>query len=283
MLMRDDPHLVFTFDGGQANEQKIRMYEVGTALIGIDRLLTTGLHHITSGKTIAPRAPQPFVIRTSSPGDGSIEIPVWLTSSAIVTLPIIEALCVEGASKVLWLLASTVLTRNANREKESADYIGKLLDHLGAVEAHRHIENMEWAKLANHASRVVEPVGRSCDEMSITSEDDETIDFDSIDADAIRFNVTHRMGALNEIQLEIDGFTSHNRQLKVKNPEFPDRFVTAYVRDPAFNTSPNVYTIAATHRANLRVLARVARNKSNGSIRAIYIYKAIGDPHENSN
>ena len=252
------------------------------ALIGIDRLLTTGLHHIAAGKVIAPRAPQPFIIRTSAPGDGSIEIPVWLTATMVVALPLVEALCVEGASRVLWLWTSAVLTRMAGRERESTGYTGELIDFLRTVEEHRHaeqtqrhIEHMTWAKLVHPAARVMEPVGRSCHTVSVTGEDEATIEFDSYDADAIRANATDWMEPMEEITLTIDGFTLHNRQLRVKDPEVPNRYVPGHVRDPAFDITPNVYPETASRRGDLRVMARTARNKANGSIRAFFILNAL--------
>lgn len=282
MVLHDNPHLMFTFDGGQARDRQIRMYEAGTALIGIDRLLTTGLQHIAAGKVIAPRAPQPFIIQTSAPGDGSIEIPVWLTATMVVALPLVEALCIEGASRVLWLWTSAVLTRMAGRERESTDYAKDLIDFLRTVEDHRHaeqtqrhMENMAWTKLVHPAARVMEPVGRSCHTVTITGEDEATIEFDSYDADAIRSNATDWIDPMEEITLTIDGFTLHNRQLRVKDPESPSRYVPAHVRDPEFNITPNVYTETASRRGDLRVMARTARNKANGSIRAFFILNAL--------
>ena len=74
------------------------------------------------------------------------------------------------------------------------------------------------------------------------------------------------------IRVTVDGFTHHNRQLKVIHPDEPNRFVTASVRDPAFDIAPNIYTEAATERRMLDVAAKVTLK--DGRIQRVYIMDA---------
>ena len=271
MLIREEPHLVVSFCGGDADHHQLRMYEVGTALIGIDRLMTTGLLSIATGKIPSPRAPLPFVIRTSAMREGSIDILAWLApTAATAILPLVHELYVTNASHVLWRWMSGVLMRMAGREDEANDHIGQLLGLLREVNAQRHIELMEWAKFARVGAQSVEPVGRSCHEAIVSSEEGET-SIDTFDAEAIRANARDRLGPMETMTLRMDGFTHHNRQLRVVDPEVPGRYVTAHVRDPAFDSAPNVYTEAATTKAQLTVMAKTARHKATGRIRALFI------------
>ena len=141
MLIREQPHLVVSFEGGDADEQQMRTYEMGTALIGIDRLITTGLFRIATGGVPGPRAPQPFVIRTSTLRDGCIEIPLWLATTTVASLALVRELCVSGASEVLWRWMSGVLMRLAGRDKEAIDHISQLIAALREVNVQRHAES----------------------------------------------------------------------------------------------------------------------------------------------
>ena len=276
MLIREQPHLVVSFEGGDADEQQMRTYEMGTALIGIDRLITTGLFRIATGGVPGPRAPQPFVIRTSTLRDGCIEIPLWLATTTVASLALVRELCVSGASEVLWRWMSGVLMRLAGRDKEANDHISQLIAALREVNVQRHaelvkhIEGMQWSSFARYGAQTMAPVGRSCRYASLSGDQGKTV-FDSYDGESIRANAQDRMGPMEALILTIDGFTHHNRQLRVVDPECPGRYVPAHVRDPAFDIIPNVYTEAATRRAELRVMAKTARHKATGTIRAFFI------------
>ena len=93
-------------------------------------------------------------------------------------------------------------------------------------------------------------------------------------ADIIRSKGQLKVGEMETMRIIVDGFTHHNRQLKVIHPEAPGRFLTAYVRDPAFDESPNIYTEAATERRQLIVNAKAARRKEDDRLQSIYILDA---------
>ena len=77
---------------------------------------------------------------------------------------------------------------------------------------------------------------------------------------------------MEKMRIKVDGFTHHNKQLKVVHPKEPGRFVTAYVQDPAFADAPNVYTEAATNESWLDVTAKPTIR--DGRIHALYIMDA---------
>ena len=73
-------------------------------------------------------------------------------------------------------------------------------------------------------------------------------------------------------RIKIDGFTHHNKQLKIAHPSEPGRFITGHVRDPAFEAAPNIYTEAATKQGWLSVTAKPTLQE--GQIKALYIMDA---------
>ncbi len=84
---------------------------------------------------------------------------------------------------------------------------------------------------------------------------------------------------MGTVLVRVDGFTHHNRQLKVVHPQEPHRFVTAVVRDPVFEVTPNLYTEAATERGLLEVRAKATMK--DGRIQKLYVMdaKRVLDPN----
>ncbi len=77
------------------------------------------------------------------------------------------------------------------------------------------------------------------------------------------------MTSLQEIDLRLDGFVHHTKKLNVENPENPGTFISADIRDPAFDVVPNAYTEAANVKGVLRVQAKLGYRA--GVLEKIYI------------
>ena len=91
-------------------------------------------------------------------------------------------------------------------------------------------------------------------------------------ADAIRERGKVEVSDMTEVRILVDGFTHYNRQLKVLHPDDPYRYITAEVRDPAFDETPNVYTEAATNKRFLDVKAKITLK--DGRIYRLYVMDA---------
>ena len=78
---------------------------------------------------------------------------------------------------------------------------------------------------------------------------------------------------MKQMRIRVNGFTHHNRQLKVVHPDEPKRFITACVRDPAFDVAPNIYTEAATLERELIASVKTTTNK-DGRLVGLYVMNA---------
>ena len=143
-----------------------------------------------------------------------------------------------------------------------------------------HLETLNWQKMLDPARRVVGPVGESChkivlsDDTSVTGLAEAAIDTSL--ASAIRNSSGAHIGALETLTIRVDGFSHHNRHLKVVHPAQPNQFITARVLDPVFQLVPNVYVTAAANRGYLEVTAKAIRK--NGQIQMLYIVDANPAP-----
>ena len=72
----------------------------------------------------------------------------------------------------------------------------------------------------------------------------------------------------------MDGFVLHNRKLNVEHPHEPGRFISADVRDPLFELSPNPYTVAAQERRVIMAQVKPAYRK--GRLERLYILNFEG-------
>lgn len=271
----DDQGFIIRFEGAAADQHVIGMRELGDSLHGIERIITTGVHVMRTGRYPNTRTKSPFSVLVSAPRQGSLEIlPIMETLAPL--FPVVHELywsrALESARD--WLLG--VLLKMGGRQSESEELISKALEFAGQVESNRHDEVMAAIELnhgrtARYAMSAVKPVGPYCDSMKlIRSGDEGEVDFPT--AEAIRSLGEVEVGDMETMRVLVDGFIHHNRQLKVYHPAEPDRFLTGHIRDPAFDTIPNVYTEAATRRLWLEITAKPTLK--DGRIKALYIMDA---------
>ena len=125
------------------------------------------------------------------------------------------------------------------------------------------------------SKEAVKPIGKSCenvkfgpDALNLTTEIDEPT------ADVIRTSQELELSDMHEMTLNVDGYTHHNKKLKVAHPTIEGRFINADIRDPAIDIKPNAYTDAASTKSNIKVLAKIATSPDN-EIQRIYIMEMI--------
>lgn len=264
---------VVRYEGGDAEQHVLDMRQLGESLIGIERLINTGLYVLEHGKRPGHGRVLKSVVRVSTPQPGSLEFIPDLLGGVYPLLnePIVQ----KHIGAILRQLVKIPLLAMGGLEHEAQGHTVDLLEKALAnaeraaerterADERRHREHMKLYDLLSHqwaydaARNAVSPVGKGCDCMQIS--DDETSDtITPIMAEAIRTRGSVRMGEPEEMSVLVDGFIHRTRQLRVVHPDVPDRLVTAYVRDPAFAVAPNIYTEAASSRQRLRVLARDLR------------------------
>lgn len=155
--------------------------------------------------------------------------------------------------------------------------------HLATIEDRRDerstklVSEREWRDyslaLADHLvprlKDVVAPVGPSAETLRLAPPPGYSATvLDVAEADAVRANEPLEVGDMETMTLNVDGITLHNRTLKVEDPTEPGRFVTAEVRDPAFDADPNIYKEAVG--SMLTVDAKASR-RPGGELAKLYI------------
>jgi len=158
--------------------------------------------------------------------------------------------------------------------------------HIETMQQHKyeHIEKMEWIKLIGkslqfnrYTKDAISPViGESCDKLVFPHNSGDT-EIDFAMAKVIASNDNLELGDMETFRIRVDGLTHHNKQLKLQLSSEPGRFITGYVRDPAFDKTPNVYTEALTRQGWLNVKAKPTLKE--GRIQALYIMDASRAEH----
>ena len=264
---------VVRYEGGDAEQHVLDMRQLGESLIGIERLINTGLYVLEHGERPGHGRVLKSVVRVSTPQPGSLEFIPDLVAAAYPFLS--ESIVQTHIGAILRQLVKIPLLAMGGLEHEAQGRTDDLLEKVLAAseraaerteraDERRHREQMKVYHLLSHpwaydaARNAVSPVGKGCDCMQIS--DDETSDtITPMMAEAIRTRGSVKIGEPKELSVLVDGFIHRSRQLRVVHPDMPDRLVTAYVRDPAFDVTPNIYTDAASSRKRLRVHARELR------------------------
>ena len=276
-----EPHLTIRFQGAGADQHRVDLRQLGHSLLGIERIVTHGLFALEAGRFPKKREPLPLLLHAEAPQRGCVEVYIWLVAGGVF-LPVIHDIFISMASDVVWRWINGVLLRMAGRDKDADAHLEKVIDFLDKVDARRHLEVVQLQKLATASKQVVTPVGQSCNSI-VFPQGGEDAEIDLPLAEAIRSMGKVKVGDMKKMRVKVDGFTHHNKQLKIIHPDEPGCFVTAYVQDPAFAEAPNVYTEAATNESWLKVTAKPTTK--DGRIHALYIMDAQaveGDPDDNA-
>ena len=191
MSAMDGPHLTIRFLGGDADNHQIRLRQLGESLIGIERLITVGLFAVETGRFPKRGERLPFMVQASEPKRGSVEVMTWLADNAVL-LPLFHELYLTGATDIIWNWVSGALLRLGGRTQDADNHFDKMTDIINVMDERRHLENMEWIKLANPARQVVAAIGRSCEHMHLINKRDEKTDIDTPMADVIRSGTCQR-------------------------------------------------------------------------------------------
>lgn len=284
--MARDLSFNFSYEGRAASGHLIDMGQLGHGLIGMNRIMLTGLVIVTEGR-LPRRRERPVVsMQVRAPTAGSVAILGQLAPYA-AQLPLLWELITSGQAKSVLEFASYVLTLRGGRPTEAQVHMENMLEQLRITEEARDRESARTHDTVRHAMdllaasvpnlapaarEAVTPVGRSVETLKLPSTSGPPAIIDQAMADAIRDPGDLIVGDQERIIVEVDGYQHHNRTLKIIRLD-GDGFMTANVTDPAFDQSPNIYTEAAAKRAALVVDAK--KSFRDGRIERLHISNAI--------
>lgn len=268
------------FEGFDADRHMIDMRRLGKSLIGFDRVISEGLIGISEGRLPKQREKFPLVIKAKEPKSGSVEILSQLAPS-LSFLPLVQEVFITGGAEVIWRWLSWVFLMAGGRKSAAEPHFQELMKLTRELNESRDKNDEQMRefylelldRLPGFAKEAIEPVGPSCDKVTIgpSGGSGSTI-IDVATADAVRSKEELVVGEMSSFRVKADGFIIHNRQLKIENPEEGQKYLTAEVRDPIFDSMPNIYSEAAANNAFLDVEAKPTYK--NGQLHKLHIMDA---------
>jgi hypothetical protein len=274
--------LKVSYQGGDADKHSVEMRALALSLLGLEKIISDGLIFMGENRLPKRKERHQLAVKAKEPEAGSAVIPIDLDSLATL-LPLGWWTLQTGAGEVVGHFMTYVFSVLGSRKSE-ADKAMDALAKFRAIEAQERVETQrQWLeheagwrdqlfglahRLATSAIRAVTPVGPSVDQLKLNGSAPPFV-VDLPTADAIREKGDLEVTELKEVDLRLDGFVHHSKKLNVENPESPGSFISADIRDPAFETIPNVYTEAANRGGVLRVLAKLGYRA--GVLEKIYI------------
>lgn len=282
----DAGQIRIVYDGLDADQHQVDMRLFGRSLIGIDKIISDQIIYLTENRRPNQRERAPLIIRAQPPIEGSAEV-FGALSPAIGMLPLAWEFITGGSGEFLWRTLSWVLDYHAGRKTAAEQNLDALLELQKMQEKARaqseerwHQSEAEWRNgmfdLAKHlhgaARNVVAPIGPSVERLLIGTREKVGEEFDVPEAAAIRYEGDAEVSELEKMVVSVDGFQHHNKTLKVERPDTPGSYMTADVRDPAFENTPNIYTQAAEQKAMLEITGK--RLYRGGRLERIYIFDA---------
>ncbi|AQR62750.1 hypothetical protein BZG35_14645 [Brevundimonas sp. LM2] len=246
------------FDGLDADDHVIDMRLFGEAMIGLEKTLSAGLNALATG-SVPPRSKLMLAIKATPPRDGCVQLDAVIELAQGV-LPILKPALLAAGGAIAKHLISATIKRFGGSRGQSASEVEKVLDLMKVEKDDRQRERETLLgvidRLRPAAVQMMAPVGRSAEQLTITSanDDDPTV-FDVPMAQALRSRSDLEVSEMQPMRLKVDGITVHTRTLKVEDPNVPGRYVTAEVRDPAFTDGENVYTQSVTKMLDVQAKA----------------------------
>ena len=201
--MIDHAKFSMRFDGADADRHALGMRQLGESLIGAERLITIGLFALETGQLPRRNQSLPMSIKVSEPMRGSFDVGGFIENLKPF-LPFIHDLHMSKASEIVWRWMSGALLRMGGREQDSREHLEAVIGLMDRTDARRHLEALNWQKLAFHASRLVSPVGPSCDRLLLPMNHEET-EIDLPIAEAVRSRNKLEVGDMQTFDVMIDG------------------------------------------------------------------------------
>ncbi|VAW13394.1 hypothetical protein MNBD_ALPHA09-2111 [hydrothermal vent metagenome] len=271
-----------TYDGLDADQHMLDMRRFGEAMLGLDKIVNTGLIVLSEYRFPIKGERFSLQIRAKEPSVGSFEFFAYMAPVAASTLQLVLEMFYTMGSDILWRWTSWIVNMNGGRPKEAEPHFTVLMELTKEIHKSRAESEvaqqaffLEIADRLQYAAKgFVAPVGPSANSVAIEGrgQDDSRLltHVDVPMANAIRSKEKLEVGDMEKMRIRIDGLIHHNKQLKVEHPDEPGRYISAVVRDPSFMEADNVYTRALARHGFLDISAKPS-HKADGTIHTLYI------------
>lgn len=282
----DAGQIRIVYDGLDADRHEVDMRLFGRSLIGIDKIISDQIIFLTEHRRPRQRERAPLIIRAQPPKEGSAEV-FGNLAPAVGALPLVWEFITAGSGDFMWRALSWVLDYHGGRKDAAEAHLAEMGKTIRAQERarskteERYLDHLDgWRDgmfdLVKHlhgpAKNVVAPIGVSVERMQIGNQNKKGDEFDEPLAAAIRYAGDAEVGDLEQLVVRVDGYQHHNKTLKIERPDLPGSYMTADIRDPAFDQPPNIYTQAAEQKAQLVVTGK--RLFRAERLERIYIFDA---------
>ena len=272
------------FDGLDSSSHHMEARLLGTALQGLDTLVGDAVFGAVAGRPPTTAERREIVVWVAAPQVGCVEIPGQVGAASGLLPFILDALKHPG-TKFLYEILSFLLKLKGGKPKDAQDHAMeayRLLVEDRVHERQTHLQTQEnWMAFCRDLAGVSEqplrklaaPVGRAAETLTLDApagRPPTVIDVPM--AEAIRSNEPLEVGDMQRMRLRVDGVIKHTRKLKVETEDRPGEFINAEVRDPAFDSRPNVYTRALEGDGYLDVDAKPTYR--NGELVKLHIMDA---------
>ncbi|MBN9505033.1 MAG: hypothetical protein J0I69_03310 [Altererythrobacter sp.] len=274
------------YDGLDADRHEVDMRLFGRSMIGIDKIVSDSLIYFTEQRRPRKGERAPLVIHAQPPVEGSAEV-FGALAPAVGALPLVWDFLNAGAGDILWRSVSWVLDYHGGRRSQADRQLDVIASALRQSEKARSKTEERWLesesqwragmfdlvhRLLPAAKNAVAPVGPSVESLRLGGSGEAAAEVDVPMAEAIRHPGDVEVGDLETMVVRVDGFQHHNKTLKIERPDAPGSYMTADVRDPAFDEAPNIYTQAAEQKAQLVITGKKALRSQK--LERIYIFHA---------
>jgi hypothetical protein len=286
-----------TYDGREAERHRIDMRKYGQALVGLDRIISGGLIVLFERRLPAPRERVPLSIAVSEPERGCVAaagvvMAAWQGMQPY--LPFIYEQIEEHSFEVIWTILGYVFKVLGGRENAANTNLDKLIGIMDTMDernnqdkkhereafyADRQRERDLFLKLARmmkqSAKDVVGPLGQTASSVYFGSKLDERHEtVDEPMASAIRSPVDLKVGDMEEVDVEFDGFQASRGVMFARRVGMDEGWIRAQVQDPKFQKLPNAYSEAASQQRPLRVFA--TPTYKDGQVHRLFIMGIVG-------
>ncbi len=270
-----DSNFKVVYLGGDAGAHAIDMRQLGTSLIGVDKLVSDVVVTLSARRLPKRGERAGLIMKAREPIAGSVEVPAILQDAAGL-LPLGWQVLQTAGPDIIWNWLKAVISYHGGDKKDAEQFLDAVLelsrqaydardraDQFRERDAERHMqENREWRAMLERlldrsqsaAAQAVNPVGASVTRMRIVA-GSRNVDIDTPTADKIKAGDRLDILPMREMVLRVDGYTFHNRKLSIEHPE-RSGFLDADVQDPIFDQDNNPYTRAASRKARIRVQAK---------------------------
>lgn len=257
--------VIVRYDGMIAtSEHMLDMRRLGNALVGFDKVVTAGIFALAEGRLPRRNERLPFNVLAGEPKANCVSFLATLGTGAQQAFPFAMSVFQAAAPDLLWNWISFAFKGLGGRMAEADPHFERLMDFTEALrrgeledrEAMRQFMLAVLDRIKVPAASVAAPLGEYSSSVSFISPDSgQSTTLRVPEAMALRSKEPLEVGDMQVMTIQVDGLIKHSRRATVVSAAEPNRFISAEIRDPLFDTAPNPYTDAIGSGHALTVMA----------------------------